>query len=929
MEKAVLMPLPTGTITLLFTDIEGSTQLWERFPEAMRLALARHDHLLRTAIESHGGVVFKTVGDAFCAAFPTASAGIRAALEAQLSLLREAWQETGPIRVRMALHTGETEERDSDYFGPTVNRVARLQSLGHGGQTLLSQATFERLEEGEALAGAALQDRGLHRLKDLLAPEHVYQLLHPALPSDFPPLRSLDYLPTNLPQQLTSFIGRGKEKAEVKERLSHSRLLTLTGSGGTGKTRLALQVGAETLEDFPDGVWLVELAALSDPDLVAQAVATALHLRGEPGRPLSETLTDHLRDKTLLLLLDNCEHLLDSCARLANTLLTHCARVRILATSREPLGIAGESAYRIPSLSMPNPKQSLPGEDLHRYEAVQLFLERAVSQQPAFTLNERNASTVASVCRRLDGIPLAIELATARMRAMPVEQIEPRLNDRFRLLTGGSRTALPRQQTLRALMDWSYDMLNDQEKTLLHRLSVFAGGWTLEAADAVCARDEIESWELLDLLLSLSDKSLVVYEEAEGSARYRLLETLRQYALEKLAIDAGAKPIQDRHRDYFLSLAENAAPNLDGAEQGAWLEILETEHENLRAALDWCAQDAEGAEKGLRMGAALQRFWATRGYFTEGRERLSALLARPEAQQQTLVRADALHGAGLLAFYQSDYDAAQSLLEASLAIRQERGEGAGAAHSLLNLGNVAYRRGDFAAADSLYERSCAIRSELNDRQGMAAALSNRGSVASSLRDYAKARSLLEQSVAIKEELGDPRGIAIALDNLGSVATLQGDYEAARPLHERSLVLQRQLGNREGIATVLGHLASLAYWQADYSQAYTLFEQSLEIHREIGDQGGLASALANLGSVASKQGDYAAARSLHAQSLTIERRIGSPQSVAISLINLSGAAREQGEFSTARDYLHEAITLLQNPGDRSLLEQALEALATLA
>ncbi len=478
-----------ATLTFLFTDIEGSTRLWDSQPGAMAPALARHDALLRQSIEAQGGRVFKTVGDAFCAAFEAASGATKAALEAQLALGREDWGTLGGLRVRMALHTGEAELREGDYFGPPLNRVARLLATAHGGQTVMSQTTYDLVRD-QPPAGANLQDLGEHRLKDLERPERVYGLLHPDLLGDFPPLRSLSGLPNNLPQQVTSFVGRERETPEVERLLRASRLLTLTGAGGTGKTRLSLQVAANILEEHPDGAWFVEFAPVSDPDLVPQTVAAALGVREEPGKPITDTLHGYLKDKRLLLVFDNCEHLLDAVARLANAVLRGCPDVRILATSREAMGIGGEQAYRVPSLASPDPKGSYTPESLGQFDAVRLFIDRALLAQSSFAVTNENAPAVAQLCHRLDGIPLAIELAAARVRAMPVEKIAERLDDRFRLLTGGSRTALPRQQTLRAMIDWSYDLLSEKEKTLLRRLSVFAGGWTLEAAEAVCADPE-------------------------------------------------------------------------------------------------------------------------------------------------------------------------------------------------------------------------------------------------------------------------------------------------------------------------------------------------------------------------------------------------------------------------------------------------------
>lgn len=485
------MNLPTGTVTFLMTDVEGSTKLWESYPERMRAVLARHDAIAADVIARHEGLLIKSrgEGDSLFTVFNRASDAVAAALELQLALIAEPWPAETLIGVRVALHTGEADLREGDYYGSTVNRCARLRAIGHGKQVLLSSSTAQ-LARGTLPRGASLLEHGHHRLRDIEGTEDVAQLIHPDLPHDFPPLRSTHA--TNLPRQLTSFVGREKEIAEVRRLLATVPLLTLTGSGGCGKTRLAIEAAGEVLTEYQDGVFLVELAALSDPALVPQTTAAALGVREEPGRPIVQTLVDHLREKRLLLLLDNCEHLLDASAQLADTLLKSCAKLQILASSREGLGISGETSYRIPSLSMPSfasPQQTVAAKDIEGYEAVKLFIERAKAAQPSFTLSDQNASAVAQLCVRLDGIPLAIELAAARVKALSVEQIAARLDDRFRLLTGGSRTALPRQQTLRAMIDWSYDLLTPKEQTLLRRLSVFAGGWTLEAAEKVCADD--------------------------------------------------------------------------------------------------------------------------------------------------------------------------------------------------------------------------------------------------------------------------------------------------------------------------------------------------------------------------------------------------------------------------------------------------------
>jgi len=830
------MGLPTGNVTFLFTDIEGSTRLWEEYPEGMRAALERHDALLHEAIASHRGTVIKTIGDAFCAVFARATEATQAALEAQRRLVREEWGAIGQMRVRMALHCGEADERGGDYYGPPLNRIARLLAIAHGGQVLLSEAIRATME-GALPEGVSLKDHGIHRLRDLQQPEHVWQLLHPELPADFPPLRSLDLLRHNLPIQTTSFIGRGKELADVRALLGRTRLLTLTGSGGTGKSRLSLQVAADYLEETSDGVWLVELAPLSDPALVVQAVAAVLSVREEAGAPLLQTLIKTLKSKRLLLILDNCEHLLSAAAALADALLKACPQVTILASSREGLGVSGEQAYRIPSLELPpapGTAHSTPPDAsaAFQFDSVRLFADRASLVKSDFLLTDANAPAVASLCYRLDGIPLALELAAARVRAMAVEQIDARLHDRFRLLTGGSRTALPRQQTLRALIDWSYDLLTRTEQTMLCHLAVFAGGWTLEAAETVCADDTIEAWEVLDLLTALVDKSLVVFEEHADQSRYRLLETVRQYAREKLLESGQSESGHRRHRDYFLDLAQTAKRHITGSEQGYWFQKLESEHDNLRAALDYCQSSPEGAEAGLQMASALQEFWWTHSHLREGRERLAALLTRPEAQAPTLARAGALNGAGALAFFQGEYAEAKRLYEQSMACYRELKDTRGLANTGNNLGNIALIQGDTAAAQTFYEEALTNYQAVNDRAGTMHAFCNLGNTAYMRSDYEAARPFYTQGLALAREVGNTQGIANILLNLGSLAHMQQDHETARSLFEEALTMMRRQGNKIGMTSTLSNLATIAVESADYPAARAFMQEGLTLCLEI-------------------------------------------------------------------------------------------------
>jgi predicted ATPase/class 3 adenylate cyclase len=964
--------LPSGTLTFLFTDIEGSTRLWEAHPEAMRSALARHDALLREAVESQGGFVFKTVGDAFYAVFPDASSALRAALSAQrrlLALVEKGGQsavgrrqkaegsEEGSLnpqsairnpqfRVRMALHAGVAEERSGDYFGPAVNRVARLLAAGHGGQVLLSRAAAELLERALP-EGAALRDLGEHRLKDLAQPERIFRLEHPDLPLVDAPLRSLQAFRHNLPLQVTSFVGRERELEDVKQWLRKTRLLTLTGAGGTGKTRLSLQVAAELLERYEEGVWLVELAALADPVLVPQAVATALGVREETGKPLIGTVVEHLQPKQLLLILDNCEHLLAACAGLAEALLRSCPEVQVLATSREGLNIPGETTYRLPSLALPVEGEggSLPStlnpqpSTLLESEAVRLFLDRAAAALPGFTLTSQNAAAVAQICRRLDGIPLAIELAAARVRALPVEKLAERLDDCFRLLTGGSRTALPRQQTLRALIDWSYDLLSEPEQALLGRLSVFAGGWTLEAVERIaeCGM-RIADWgtpgverqaasepkpgsdaggspstadagsgggvsqsairiphsAILNLLTGLVEKSLVVYEE--GSERYRLLETVRQYARDRLLERGESEQVRGAHVGYFLHLAEEAEAHLRGAEQAEWLDRLEREHDNLRTALEWSVSEKDEEDRshpssfrlhpfGLRLARALTVFWTRRRYLQEGRGWLARALEHGKDAEASL-RGRALHAAGLLAMLQGDAGTAQAYGEASLAIWRDLGDRGASATALRLLGGVATHRGD----------------------------------------YEMAKALFEESLTIWREIGNQSGVASALDSLAIIALQQGDFEAVRSLSAATLAMWQELGDPSQVAHALLNLGHAARFQGDYAQARGHYEECLTLAGELGDRGLAAWARSDLGRVALCENDAAAARSHLSESLTVWGAVGNRQGVIRCLEGLAlqawaqeqhpEGARRAARLFGAAEALREAIDFPLPPVDRS-------------
>jgi predicted ATPase/class 3 adenylate cyclase len=867
------MAAATSQVTLLFTDIEGSTALWERDEARMSQALALHDALARSSVESHGGDVVKKTGDGILAVFDDARAALTATLELQRGLHDSLLSAGAPLRVRCGLHRGVVEHRDGDYFGSTVNRAARIMSAAHGGQILLSEAVADSVRD-RLPAQVWLRDLGRIRLRDLSTPECVYQAAHPQLRVEFPALRSLETTPNNFPLQPTTFVGRDKELAELKLLFAATRLLTLAGAGGCGKTRLGLQLAADSLESFPDGAWLVELAPLSDPGLVPRTVATVLGLEEQPGQAITATLVEHLEDKRVLMVLDNCEHLLHACAVLSDLLMRRCPHLTILASSREALGIAGEQSYRVPSLSLPDPKEIHTPASVAPFEALQLFVDRCLNVRPDFRVTRENAATVVSICHRLDGIPLALELAAARVRSLSVEEINHRLDHRFRLLTGGSRTALPRQQTLRSLIDWSYDLLLDPEKVLLQRLSVFAGGWTLEAAERICAGDHVEDGRVLDLLTSLIDKSLVAVEEDDGHVRYRLLETVRQYARERLVESEDAEAIRQRHRDYFLCLVEAADEKLLGAEQAGWLQRLEEEHDNLRSALEWSHGESRSQE-GLRLCRAMHRFWFTRGYVAEGRQWCARILAKDAPVPPTLAYAKALNAAGSLAFHETDYPGARILLEQSLVISRSLNDRRGVALVLNNLGGLAIEQGDHPAARRLYEESLALLRELGDRPIVAGVVGNLAMVAHECGDLDAARTLAEESLAMSRALGDQGRVADALNTLANVVCDLGDFTMASALAQESLAIGRELGDRDCIATSQRNLALVAFLRGKLDEAHSLYRETLAIRVELGDRLGIARALEGGAALAAARADSLAAARTWGAAERLREEIGSP------------------------------------------------------
>lgn len=881
---------PTGTVTFLFTDVEGSTRLWEEHPEGMRDALALHDSLLEQEIGGAGGFVHSTAGDAYSAAFSDPLDAIGAAIAAQKSLAEAEWPVVGEMRVRMAVHTGVAHERGDDYYGPALNRCARILSAAHGGQVVTSRGT-EELVRHRMHSGTSLRDLGEHQLKDLGHPEHIFQVVAPGLEAEFAQLRSLDPSKNNLPLQLTSFVGREDELRDVKKRLSDSRLLTLTGVGGSGKTRLALQAAAESAEDFADGVWLVELAAVSDPDKLAAWIAESMKINRGQGVggaagiadavPVIDQIVDYLQKREALLILDNCEHLIAASADFATYVLRSCPNIKILATSREGLGIAGETLWQVPSLEMPNrfDVDELGGTGA---DALRLFAERASAVNPNFEVNHETYPFVLKICRRLDGMPLAIELAAARAKSLDVARIAERLDDRFRLLTGGSRTALPRQQTLAAAVEWSYDLLEPAEQTFFNRLAAFRGGFTLEAAERVCADEVVDEYDVVDHLSSLVDKSMVVWEGSSGD-RYRLLETLRQYALGKLKDSGEADNVRKGHAEYFLEVAENAAPHLRRHGQVEWFERLEADHENFRAAMAFTDEhDLSGLA--ARIAAALYWFWFVRNHEEEQVEWLGPLLGRPDIGDDgtvlTLMLAYSWH-----LLWSSQYETLQ-------------------AH-LVDTQGLATRLGDDARLAESY---------LID-----------GWMAQNLDEYDRAQEKMDAGLEIAKRSRDDWAIGWASYGRGWIDRMRADVDAAMPHIDLAISKMRHIGDVLGLAWSAGVGAILARYRLDFETARQLHEESITQAKALGDRGLEAFNYACTGIVDFHEGKYEDAIANHIRCADLERDIGSTGSeVAENLHLMAGAQFAAGRDHDAQATLNEALDLLdQSRHDHTVLAGTLE------
>ena len=913
--------LPTGTVTFLFTDIAGSTHLLQQLGPAYVDLLAQHHAILRTAIQVWHGAEVDTQGDAFFAAFGRASEALRAVTNMQRSLACQEWPGGAAVKVRMALHTGEAALTEIGYVGLDVHRAARLCSAGHGGQVLLSAAT-QALVSADLPEGLSLRSLGEHRLKDLQKPEQIFQLVIPGLPSEFPALKSLNLLQNNLPVLLTSFIGREGEIAAVRQHLGRERLVTLVGAGGSGKTRLALQAAAQGLEDFPEGVWFVDLAPLSDPAFVPQAVATVLNLHEESGRTIQYTLVEYFRAQRVLLILDNCEHLMKACADLAENLLQSCPSLKVLATSREALGIPGEHLLPVPTLSLPCPELLQEnGKDIlskiQGSEAVRLFQERAAAVLLGFRLTEANARSAAQICQRLDGIPLAIELAAARTRMLSLEQILARLDDRFRLLTGGSRTALPRQQTLQALVEWSHDLLSISEKILFRRLSVFAGGWTLEAAEAICKGGEINHGDILDLLTRLMDKSLILAEPCGEGMRHRMLETILEYAQGQVQASGELEELQRHHMGFYARLVQNSLKGLTGPDPSTWLKLLNAEKDNLYKALDWAIQcNEQDGDVAGRMAGDLWMWWMERGMLSEGRQWYQKVLEK--FQKRGSPRAKALMGMATLTWTQGGTLEVSKSLDESLAILRdlENPDLPDLAQATHIQGHIALDKGNYPEASQAFQESLELYRKLDDPYWVGTLNSDLGVVAYHLGDYPSARQYQEESLALFQKDGNIEIISQTLHRIGELARLEGDYGRAEECYETCLHNYQELWMKLEIASNLHKLGYIAQHNGDFQKARTRFQESLSIQREVGNKQGIAECLAGLAGLAAAEGQPVRALRLFgaAQAVLDAARIPmAPADLvewqrdhALACAQLSQATCEQAQEEGSKMVMEQAI-----------------------
>jgi len=890
----------SGLATLLFTDVEGSVGLREADRDAMAAASAQYDRIVRERIEAAGGHIFKTVGEAHRAVFADPVAALSSAVAIQQAVGDEPWASSLPVRVRVALHSGACSERDGDFLGPVPNRTARLLDIGHGGQVLMTAATYALLAE-RMPGGIGLRDLGEQRLRDLGRAERVFQVTGPGLAEEFGVLRSLDdpALRHNLPSQATGFVGRTQELAELRALVSGgARLVTIAGPGGIGKSRLALQVAADALDGTGDGVWLVELAPVAEPELVARTAATALGVREVPGQPLLDTLIDAVGDRDVLMILDNAEQVIGAVAELAGTVIRSCPRACLLVTSREPLSISGERVFRVSGLEVPPADLAAP-DTLAAFESVQLFTEHAARQRRDFVLDDASAAAVAEICVRLDGIPLALELAAARLGALSAPEISARLDHRFRLLTTGDRTALPRHQTLQAMIDWSYDLLSPLEQVVFGRLSVFAGGWTLDAAEAVASGGDVADWQVLDLLAALVSKSLVQAEVIRGATRYRLLETVRHHAIERLA-EGGSDTDDVRlaHRDYYLSLVETAATRLRGPDEARWLDMIEAEFENIRAALAFSIADTGSAEPGLRLATGLKWFSYMRGHSGEIIEALSVLLGRPDARQPTWNRARALAANCHLLNNFGRNPSIPTMAEEAITIARSLADDFLAGDALCALCWYTFLAGDLPAALDMVDEAVALARSAGKPHLLSTALGHRAAFKGEAGNLEAASADQQEVLSLARASGDNYTLVITLMNLGIDQVETGELRAGAVYLHEALRVAEAHGYQLPAAAVAVNLGFTSLMDGDTARARPPLIGVLDTARATGEKTFVHIAILGLALAAGADGDSGVAAVLHGAADHLYERAGQ----AFDAVDISLRASDHARL---RDALGQA------------------------
>jgi predicted ATPase/class 3 adenylate cyclase len=903
---------PGGTVTFLFTDIEGSTRLLQKLRERYSDLLEEQRAILQSAFTKNHGHIVDTRGEEFFVAFDRASDAVGAAIAAQRKLASHPWPEDANIRVRMGIHTGEPWVEGQAYVGMDVHRAARIANLGHGGQILLSETTtalvFDELPEG-----TRLKDLGHHRMKDIRRPEQIHQLVIEGLPETFPPLKSLESDPLkarkdNLPVELTPFIGRDAEILTTQEMLLDptTRLLTLLGVGGMGKTRLALHVSANLVDAFPEGVWLVELATLRDPSLVAQHTAAVFGVsahEAEMGRGVKDVLIDNLRDRSLLMLLDNCEHLIVACASLAESLLKECPHLKLLATSREPLGIAGEHTFLVPAMQVPESEATK--DDLEAYDATLFFLDRAQAAFPLFHYSTEAVRSIAEICRRLDGIPLAIELAAARVKILSPRQIADMLENRFRLLTGGPRTALERHQALQATLEWSYNLLDDTEQSLFRRLSVFAGGWTYEAADTIFSDDFSHESECLELLSNLVDKSLVTVSHQTERTRYGMLETVHQYAAELLKNSGELEAYRRKHADCFISIAEEADPELRSANQMKWLGALYDERENLRAALQWLISTNQ-ADDAARLVGALGWFWFMRGYWVESWHWLTSLLDMT-SEPEPHFRAKAICRAGGLQIIQGNLAGPPDFVREAFETFSKLEDKQGMAWCLNLLGQLqTFEKGNIEEGKRDLSKSIELFTSLGDDWGIAWSTRYLGQLAELDGDIDRAITLQEQALSIFEEIGDQWNTAHSRFLIGGTYRDIGEYAKAEQAYQVSFALCESIDDQVMGSHALQGMGMIAVETGRFKEADEHLYTALEIFERIGDENCEYRTKGYLSRSALEQGDTGSASSLLQDSIRGYKKLNRSDQVAICLARFAKLAELSGDLPKAATLIGAAL-----------------------